>query len=330
MKKLIAAILALTLILSLGAFALADDKEESPDAEFVIRLGHVRTADTPCHIALQGAADRIFERTNGAVQILVYPNGELAAYGDGIEAVRSDAAYIFYSSPGQFSDYVPDFVALQCPYLYDTFEQYEALMDSDVIKTLTDQAEEEGIHTINLAFLTGFRYILTDHPVTTVDDVKGLKIRLPNNRVWTEPFELMGANITCLDWGESYTALQQGIVDAVEGDPTLFVDAKMYELKKVCSETNHLLDLSGLFIGSGYWDTIPEEYQQIITEEFAAAADENNRGYEEKIEIARQQLIDEGVEFYPVEIDGFKEKTESLVLKYSVGEELLKELAAIK
>lgn len=340
MKKFLGIALVFSLLLAVcgcggsqqpqGAGSPTAGDTSTEEQKFVIKLGHVRATDDPCNIALVGASERILERTNGNVEIQVYPNGELASYGDGIEAVRSDAAYIFYSSPGQFSDYVKDFVALQCPYLYDSFETYEALMDTPVIQKLTEQAEAQGIHTINLDFLTGFRFILTDKPITTVEDVKNLEIRLPNNRVWTEPFEAMDAKITCLAWSETYTALQQGVVKAIEGDPALIYNAKMYELKTVMSETNHLLDLSGTFIGTGYWNTLPQEYRDIITEEFNKASYENNRAYERLIEESRQKLTELGVEFHPVDMAGFQEATKHLVLQYDIGQELLDTLDSLR
>lgn len=332
MKKSLSILLVFMLLMGVlgGCTGKASDTSaDTKDKKHVIKLGHVLATDHPVHISLQGASDKIKERTDGMVEIQVYPNGELSSYQNGVESVISGAAYMFYSSPGQFSDYVPNFAALQAPFLYGSFEEYSALMDTEVIAKLRAEAEEQGIHTLSLNFVSGFRNLLTDYEVNSVEDIKNLKIRVPGNPVFVKPFELMNANPSSINWSETYTSLQQGVVDAIEGTSNNIYNAKMYEIKNIVTETAHIIDLSGLFIGTKYWETLPAEYQKIITEEIAnAEVVQNDLAKSADLEF-KQKLTDEGVTFNEVDKTSFQEATKSIVLEYEIGQELLDTISQV-
>ncbi|WP_157949986.1 TRAP transporter substrate-binding protein DctP [Vallitalea okinawensis] len=340
MKKILS--ILMSLILVVGIFTgcgqeEASDKqvetnskaENDSGEEYVIKLGHVLATDHPVHISLQGASDKIKERTSGKVDIQIYPNGELSSYQDGVESVIAGAPYIFYSSPGQFSDYVPNFAALQAPFLYGSFEEYSALMDTEVISKLKEEADAAGIHTLSLNFVSGFRNLLTDYPVNSVEDIENLKIRVPGNPVFVKPFELMNTNPSSINWSETYTSLQQGVVDAIEGTSNNIYNAKMFEVKNVVTETAHIIDLSGVFIGTKYWDTLPTEYKEIITEEIAKAEVVQNDLAKKADSEFKEKLMAEGVTFNEVDKSSFQEATKSIVLEYEIGQELLDTIAEV-
>ena len=305
------------------------DTSEAPEKNYVIKMGHVLATSHPVHIAMTEAAEKIAERTNGGVELQIYPNGELSSYQDGVEAVRSGAPYLFFSSPGQLSDYVPDMAALQAPFLYSTFEEYSNLMGTDVMNKLQAQAEEQGIKVLSLNFVSGFRHLLTDKAITCVDDVKNLKIRVPGNPVFVQPWEAMKANPSSIGWGETYQALQQGVVDAIEGTVGNIYDAKMFELKKEMTRTAHQIDMSGMFISMDFWNTIPEEYQTIIQEEIDAAAERQNAAAQQIEEDYIGKLEEVGVTFHDVDKSTFIEATKGIVQQYELGQELVDTVAEV-
>lgn len=333
MKRILVLFLTLTLMLAMltgcGSNAPEEGTSES-EKTFEIKFGHVLSTDSPVHITMTAMSEKVKERTNGAVDIQVYPNGELASYRNGPEAVLSGAAYMFYSSPGQFSDQVPDFAALQAPFLYDGFGHYSKLMGTSVTDKLEKQAEEKGIHVLSLNFVLGFRSLLTDYEVKSVEDIKGLKIRVPSNPVFVKPFELMNANPSGINWGETYTSLQQGVVDAIEGTNNSIYNAKMYEVKNIITMTEHIIDLSGLFISKEYWETLPQEYRDIITEEIKIAETKHNELAEKVDNELRAKLEAEGVTYNTVDKSSFQEATKSIVLGFDIGEELLKTLDEVR
>ncbi len=305
-------------------------EEKVEEKTYEIKMGHVLATEHPVHIAMVELSEAVSKRTNGNVDIQVYPNGELSSYKDGPEAILSGAAYMFFSSPGQFSDYVPGFVALQAPFLYDGFEHYAKLQDTDVIKGLKEESEGKGIHVLSLNFVSGFRNLLTDYEVTSVEDINNLKIRVPGNPVFTVPFELMGTNPSAIAWGETYTSLQQGVVDAIEGTSNNIYNAKMFEVKNVVTETGHILDLSGLFISADYWSTLPQEYRDIIAEEVLNAEKTQNTLAEQAEIDYKEILIAEGVAYNTVDKSSFKEATKSIILGFEIGQAMLDALEDVK
>ncbi len=320
MKRFVSILMAVLMVVGILTVTTSSAAKKK---KFVIKLGHVLATDHPIHISLTGASEAISKRTDGKVDVQIYPNGELSSYQNGVEAVVLGAPYIFYSSPGQFSDYVPNLAALQAPFLYGSFEEYSALMDTEVIAKMKAEAEAAGIHVLSLNFVSGFRNLLTDFEVNSVKDIKNLKIRVPGNPVFVRPFELMKTNPSSINWNETYTSLQQGVVDAIEGTSNNIYNAKMFEVKKIVTETAHIIDLSGVFIGTKYWAKLPAEYQTIIAEEITNAEVIQNELAKKADLKFKKMLQDGGVTFNQVDKSSFQELTKSIVLEYEIGQELL-------
>lgn len=203
-------------------------------------------------------------------------------------------------------------------------------MDSEAIAKMKTAAEAEGIYVLSLNLVSGYRNLLSGDAVNSVEDINGLKIRVPGNKVWTVPFEMMGTNPSSINWSETYTALQQGVVDAIEGTSVNIYNGKMYEVKNVVTETGHIIDSSGLFISSKYWMALPEEYQQIISEEVQAIEDLHSERAMASEESFKEMLIAEGVAFNTVDKSSFREATQSVILGYDIGQELLNAMENIR
>ena len=105
-------------------------------AKHVFKLSNVFTNEQPLNVTLREVADNINKRTNGAIEIQIYPNGEIATYKDGIEQVRAGAYFISNEDPSYMADYVPDYNALVGPMLYNNMEEYTAMCHSDFANDL--------------------------------------------------------------------------------------------------------------------------------------------------------------------------------------------------
>lgn len=330
MKKKVAIIM---MILSL-AVLISCTGEKKSDAEsskkVVIKLGHVLSVDNSVHKSLVNMSERIKKRTEGNVEIQIYPNGELPTNQNAIELIRSNAAYISYCSPGNLTDYVPEFITLQSPFLFKDYDAYYKFIETETVKGFIKKAEENGIRVLSLNWLNGYRNILSDKDIKNADDVKNLKIRVPNNKVWVAPFEALGTNATTLPWSEAYTALQQGVIDAVECTSGILYDAKMFELKKKIALTQHILDVSGMFIGEGFWQKIPAEYQNVIAEEIKNTGYEASELAKASDEKKKELMMSEGVVYNEVDNDSFRSSIASLVSStYPGGEAVIKEMEKI-
>ena len=145
------------------------------------------------------------------------------------------------------------------------------------------------------------RNLLTTAPVRTLDDLRGLKVRVPEMPNWMVPWEALGANPTPMPLTETFLGLQQGVVEGVEhGYPQLHLNGYT-EVAKYVTVTEHQYEMAGFFINANFFDNLPQEYQQILLDAAVEAEEYNNELQVDYKAQAEQDMRAAGVEF--IEID---------------------------
>ncbi len=294
------------------AAAGAGVRAEASDFKLVLRLSHVFHPDEQLTKSMDWVAERILKRTNGAIEIRTFPQGQIAVYKDGLEQVVRGADFISVEDPSYVGDYVPDFVALVGPMLYNSYDEYVEMIKTDLVQGMIKRAEEKGIKILALEYVFGFRNVITNKVVNTPEDLKGVKLRTPGSQLFIKTLTAMGATVTPLPWAETLPGVQQGIVDGIEGSEFTNIGTKVYELLKNVARTQHFLGTCGVYISTQVWEKIPEEYRTIVAEEFA-------KGALEMVEIGKRDLGDVtaklesyGVKFNEVDKKAFVEATKSI------------------
>jgi TRAP-type C4-dicarboxylate transport system substrate-binding protein len=281
-------------------------------------------------------AARVLEKTGGAVRILTFPQGQIATYKDGVELVKRGAYFISVEDPSYIGDYVPEFTALVGPMLYRNYDEYVALVKTPLVASWKEKIESHGIKVLSLNYIFGFRNLITDRVVKTPADLSGVKLRTPGSQLFIKTINAMGATATPLPWGETFSALQQGVVDGLEGSEFTNFGTKVYETgKKNVAMTNHFLGTCGVYISTEVWAKIPPRFQKIIDEEFT-------RGAEEQIALLKAQHADvvkklegHGVSFNDIDRAAFEKETVKLFetlpgVKRSMYDSIQTELSGIR
>lgn len=250
------------------------EEESAEDFKLVLRLSHVFNPAEQLSKSMDLVAGRIYERTNGAIEILTFPQSQLPVYKDGVEQVVRGANFISVEDPSYIGDYVPDFTALVGPMLYRSYDEFVEMVRTDLVQDMKKRAEEKGIKILALDFVFGFRNVITNKVVETPADLRGVQIRTPGSQLFIETLTAMGATVTPLPWGEVIAALQQGVIDGIEGSEFTNLGNSIYEIKKNVALTQHFLGTAGVYISTTVWAGIPARYQQIIAEEFEYGAAE--------------------------------------------------------
>jgi len=340
MKKLLSATLAMLMVLSLtacGGEEVSSEKEPSesePAGEpIVIKLTTTNASSNPEVQAIVEHCEKIKERTDGMVQIDVYADGQMMVYNEGIEAVMSDSAVIYYTACNLFADYVPEFTTVYMPYLYSSTEVAEKFFLSDTWKTIADKAEEQGIHVISNNFFNGYRHTFANKPVTTAADFEGLTLRIPDSTLYIETFKALKANYMPMAFSEVYSGMQTGMLDGVEAVAATVASYSLWETTSPTyySLTKHILDNAGYFVGAGFWKSIPEEYRSIIEEELYAAGTDGNAANAAKEAEFIETIKDNGVEVIELEdLSSFQAAVADLVSSQPMGEEIMAEIAEIE
>lgn len=311
MKKFLVVVLALAITMS---FVACSGNAETPadggsnNAEKkVIKVSTKFVDDEQTAISLKKVVQAINERSEGSLELQLFTGGILPIGKDGMEQVVQGSDWILVDGVNFLGDYVPDYNAVTGPFLYQTFDEYFAMMQTPLVQDLNKQAEDLGIKVLSLDWVFGFRSMMTDKPIKTPDDMNGLNIRVPTSQLYTYTIEAMGGNPVSMPYPDTYAAIQQGVINGVEGSIMTYYGTGQYENVKEYSLTNHLLGVSAVTIGTKLWDNLTEEQRTIIEEEFEKGMKDN---LEETIKLEGEYevlLKEEGVTFHEVDADAFLE-----------------------
>lgn len=343
MKRILSFLLVLTIFLSLtacgnGVKTPASDEIDNVAAsndKKVIKVSTKFVDDEQTAISLKKVVEAINERSEGSLELQLFTGGILPIGKDGMEQVVQGSDWILVDGINFLGDYVPDYNAVTGPFLYQTFDEYLAMTKTPLVENLNKQAEEKGIKVLSLDWVFGFRSMMTKKPIKTPADMKGLNIRVPTSQLYTYTIEAMGANPVSMPYPDTYAAIQQGVIDGVEGSIMTYYGTKQYENVKEYSLTNHLLGVSAVTISTKLWDRLTEEQRTIIQEEFHKGM-EDNLNATIKLEKEYEVLLkEEGVNFYAVDAEAFLEAVAPVYGKFDkwtpgIYEELIKELDTIK
>ncbi|RXZ70351.1 C4-dicarboxylate ABC transporter [Fusobacterium necrophorum] len=331
-KNMVMSVLCLILSLMLMSCGLKEEKISSEPLE--IKVSYIFKENEPTHIAMKEATDAINERLKGEVKFVLYPNGQLPVYKDGLQQVVRGANFIDVDDLSYIGDYVPEFTALAGPMLYQSYAEYEKLMHTPLVEELKKKAEEKGIKVLSLDFIFGFRSIISNKEIKHPSDLKGMKIRVPGSKLFIDTLNAMGASAVPMSFGETISALQQNVIDGLEGSYATNYLTKTYELRNRMSLTKHFLGTAGVYISTKVWESLTEEQRNIIQEEFDKAAVNNNRRMLELDQELIANLEAEGVKINEVNLSEFTKLVVPIYKNIGVSDEfynkMMKEIEDIR
>ena len=180
------------------------------DEKVVINIAYGNQPDEPIGKQAVKWKELAEEKSNGRLELKLYPSSQLGSEKDVVEQAMMGNNVIIFTGYDFLMDYVPDVGILTAPYLTDDFDDLLYLTTTDWFKDLSGQLNDKGIDVVTTNTIYGKRHLMTTKKVTTPEDLKGMKIRVPNNQMYINSFEALGASPTPLPLADLYTALQQG------------------------------------------------------------------------------------------------------------------------
>lgn len=172
--------------------------------------------------------------------------------------------------------------------------------------------EEKGIKVLALDYVFGFRNMMTNKKIVEPEDLAGMKIRTPGSQIFIDTINSMGATATPMAFSETISAVQQGVVDGLEGTVDAMTANGSAEVVKNVGLTKHFLGTCGVYISKEVFDSIPAEYQTIMQEEFDKNAKEMIELVKTNYDSQVKSLEEKGIEFNEVELPKFKERAKSV------------------
>ena len=265
MKRIV--MLGLAGLMSLNFSGCKGSPEKTEKGEFKAQM-KLASLTPASHTYNQGAAkfaDLIKERSNGRILVTVYPEGQL---GKGerelLEAVQQGTIDIYVGSTGPIGGFNPAIGILDIPFLFNDYEHADKVLDGPIGRQLLDGLDKAQFKA--LAFWeNGFRNLTNSRRAVKVPaDAKGLKIRTMENKVHMAAWSEVGANPVPMAWGEVYGALQQRIIDGQENPVAVIHSAKISEVQKHLSLTQHVYSPAVLIVSLKKWQSLPAPDQEMM------------------------------------------------------------------
>ncbi|QHQ35368.1 sialic acid TRAP transporter substrate-binding protein SiaP [Algicella marina] len=277
-----------------------------------LKWAHVYETDSSYHKWALWAAEEVSTRTEGRVNIEVFPASSLGNESDINEGLTLGSVDIIYTGPNFAErDYGPIAIS-DYPFMLRDYAHWEAYRDSDLFEELSEGYREATGHSVMAITWYGYRHVTSNFPISKPTDMEGLKIRVPDSPVMVMFPNAVGANPTPIAFAEVYLALQQGVVDAQENPLPTIQFKRFYEVQSNINLTGHIGNSLIIIVSETAMGVTGEDaatLEEVMKEAAAKCADEINQSEQDLV----QWFIDEGIQINEVDKAAFQEAVAPIV-----------------
>jgi tripartite ATP-independent transporter DctP family solute receptor len=284
-------------------------------------------------------AEIVKAKSGGKIDVKLFPGGVLGGDVQTVSALQGGVVEMLVLNAGILSSNVKAFGAVDLPFLFNSGEEADKVMDGAFGKSLAEKLPATGL--VGLAYWElGFRNLTNNRrAVTKLEDIKGLKIRTLQSPIPIELFNSLGANAVPLPYTELYTALETGTVDGQENPFANIINAKFYEVQKYLTVTRHQYNPQIVLVSKKFWDGLNEEEKAILQSAATEARDFQRKVSREADAKALDEIKKTGMqvtELNAAETQKIRDAVKPLIDKFSadVGADtvslLFKELDAVR
>src|SRR6201993_1754830 len=281
-------------------------------AEFTYKFANNLPESHPFVTRAKEMSAAIKTETNGRVDIQIFPNNQLGADTDMLSQVRSGGVEFFTLSGLILATLVPAASINGIGFAFPDYPTVWKAMDGELGAYVRGEINKAGLEVMDKIWDNGFRQTTSStKPITGPDDFKGFKIRVPVSPLWTSMFKAFDAAPTSINFSEVYSALQTKVVEGQENPLAIISTAKLYEVQKYCSLTNHMWDGFWFLANRRAWQAVPADVQAIVAKHINAAA------VDERADVAKlnaglqQDLAAKGLVFNQPTTAPFRDKLKS-------------------
>src|SRR3984893_18056704 len=307
-RTLLKASAAATVLGGIGAPIVARGQQ----AEFTYKYANNLPEAHPMNIRAKEMSAAIKTETNGKVDLQIFPNNQLGSDTDMLSQIRSGGVEFFTLSGLILATLVPAASINGIGFAFPDYPTVWKAMDGDLGAYVRGEINKSGLEVMEKIWDNGFRQTTSSSKaITGPDDFKGFKIRVPVSPLWTSMFKAFDASPASINFSEVYSALQTKIVDGQENPLALISTAKLYEVQKYCSLTNHMWDGFWFLANRRAWEAVPEDVRTIVAKNINAAAVKEREDTAKLNANLRGELESKGLVFNQPEVGAFREKLRS-------------------
>jgi tripartite ATP-independent transporter DctP family solute receptor len=320
--------------LALGSWLLLAGGNPAQAADpVVLKLSHHVPLTHPLQPLSETIAKDVLAQSGGKLKIEVYGAGQLGGLKDNTEGVSYGTLDMALVDYGSISTTVPQAAVIGLPFLFSSYAQVEKFFDGEIGTALNKIILEKTKIRILKMTHSGFRVIGSNKPITKLEDMKLIKIRVPEIPVYVNTMKALGANPTPIPWGELYTSLQTGVVEACEIPTETMFTGKIYEVAKNLVRTNHIYTDIGFTINEGVYQKLPDDLKKVLVDAINARVKEHRAEVAANDEAFFKKLVDAGMKPTTADLAPFvaavKPVWDDFIAKANAGE-LVKQIQALK
>ena len=234
-------------------------------ADIVLKAGHSQNAGEPMDRALHMMREHVEAATGGKVTIEIFPNMQLGGEVEMIKQVLTGSLDITSPSNAPLTNFVPALKIFDMPFLFRDEAHMIAVLRGPVLQDIAEIVATSGIRLLGV-YNVGVRHIMSNKPVRTMDDLKGLKIRTMQSKYHMAAFNAFGANATPISYAELYSSLQTGVVDGAEAANTNYFEKKFYEVAPYWGQVGWTILTAPLIMSEKKFASLPSDVQQALLE----------------------------------------------------------------
>jgi TRAP-type C4-dicarboxylate transport system substrate-binding protein len=305
MKKRKTIVIGVVIVLLVSTVFLSCQKRgggtKAEQQTYILKMSTQLADNTPMVAGFKVWGEEVKRRTNGRMDIEVYTSSALGSDEDVIEQALLGVNVAVLTDGGRMANYVKDIGIVGMAYIAGNYEELTLITETAAFKSLDADLVTEGIRILSYNWYDGPRNFYTNKVINTPADLNGVRIRTPGAAVWSRSVASLGATPVAMGWVDSYDALQNKIIDGVEVQSTSAFPAKMYEVTKYITKTEHFQLANFIMVGERWFSTLPTEYQQILMEECKKASVANARQILSIAGDFERQMVDNGMQINQID-----------------------------
>jgi tripartite ATP-independent transporter DctP family solute receptor len=302
----------------------------------VLRVAHALPTSHPVHHGIEVMARRAEELSRGRLRLEVFPAEQLGNETQCLEQAQAGTLAITKVSAGVIGNFVNNYRVFSLPYLFRDADHMWRVLEGEVGRSLLDtlsvgnDGRPSGLKGLGF-YDSGSRNFYSKTPILSPADLRGRKVRVMADAVAMDTIQAMGGAATPIPWGELYTALQQGVVDAAENNPPTLVSSRHYEVGRHFTMSHHMRIPDVVVISSRIWDTLSPDEQAWIQQATDESVEVQRRLWGQSSDEALTQLRAMGVEIHEVDTEPFRAAVAPVIAKYSEGQiaDLVRQIEAV-
>ncbi|MCW5236815.1 TRAP transporter substrate-binding protein [Verminephrobacter eiseniae] len=278
-------------------------------AEFTYKYANNLPATHPMNLRAKEMAAAVLAESKGRVDIQVFPANQLGNDTDMLSQLRAGGIEFFTLSGLILSTLVPGAAITGLGFIFADYDSVWKALDGELGGHVRKEIGKSGLVVMEHIWDNGFRQITSSgKPIHSADDLKGFKIRVPVSPMWTSLFKAFDSSPASINFAEVYSALQTKVVDGQENPLAVIETAKLYEVQKYCSMTNHMWDGFWFLANRRAWERLPDELRALLAKHIDGAALKQRADVAALNARLQKSLSDKGMVFNMVKTDSFRSR----------------------